>query len=256
MLLAYGIGFVLRGVGWRWAVPSLFALWVSQLKGTMSMSFGYHRAEILGALLSVLLIWGVTAALVVAALHRIASPQKVQGGLMLLTASIGTAANLFMAHILHIHSHGIGRIHTTHSESSAEGDSHASSSRCCSGGNSGTRALLPLRTHGCCSGSSSSSSSSGSSSGNVHENGHHKDEGHALQLQRRGSDLEQQRQQVAAAAEGDVYVRMEEDDPEAEIESMNLRAAYIHAVGDLLQNIGVMIASAIIWCAQIPKPKP
>ncbi|CDI74390.1 cation efflux family protein, putative [Eimeria praecox] len=120
---------------------SLFALWVSQLKGTMSMSFGYHRAEILGALLSVLLIWGVTAALVVAALHRIASPQK-----------------------------------------------------------------------------------------------------------RRASDAEQQQQQAATAGgEGDVYVRMEEEDPEAEIESMNLRAAYIHAVGDLLQNIGVMIASAIIW---------
>lgn len=41
-------------------------------------------------------------------------------------------------------------------------------------------------------------------------------------------------------------MRMEED-PETEIESMNLRAAYIHALGDLLQNIGVMVASAIIW---------
>nr|PUA83825.1 slc30a2 protein [Toxoplasma gondii TgCATBr9] len=36
-------------------------------------------------------------------------------------------------------------------------------------------------------------------------------------------------------------------DSERNYENMNLRAAYIHALGDLLQNIGVMIASALIW---------
>lgn len=30
-------------------------------------------------------------------------------------------------------------------------------------------------------------------------------------------------------------------------ENLNLRAAYVHALGDLIQNIGVMIAAALIW---------
>ncbi|CDJ63450.1 cation efflux family protein, putative [Eimeria necatrix] len=225
---------------------SLFALWVSQLKGTLSMSFGYHRAEILGALLSVLLIWGVTAALVVAALQRIAAPEKVEGGLMLLTASIGTAANLFMAHILHIHSHGIGRIHTGHGAEveGAHSSSSNSNSGCCAD-NSEARALSPVRSAGCCGSSGNSSSNNRAKNNSYDLHGHDKNDARTLLLQKGPNDIEQQ-QQTAAAAKDDVYVRMEED-PETEIESMNLRAAYIHALGDLLQNIGVMIASAIIW---------
>ncbi|KAL8273480.1 hypothetical protein Esti_002546 [Eimeria stiedai] len=224
---------------------SLFALWVSQLRGTLSMSFGYHRAEILGALLSVLLIWGVTAALVVAALDRIASPVPVQGGLMFLTASIGTAANVFMAHILHIHSHGIGLVHTESHKHHSNSSSSSSSS-----------AVSPQHNsrHGgpCCSSSKKYAHVHSKREGG---NGNEGQETELLLLQQDGNEAAAQQQQqqqqlqpaAAAAASGtDVYVQLEED-PETEIESMNLRAAYIHAVGDLLQNIGVMIASAIIW---------
>ncbi|KAL8426875.1 hypothetical protein Efla_002483 [Eimeria flavescens] len=240
---------------------SLFALWVSQLRGTLSMSFGYHRAEILGALLSVLLIWGVTAALVVAALDRIASPVQVQGGLMFLTATIGTAANVFMAKILHIHSHGIGRVHT---EQHQHAPAAAASS--CSSSTVSPQQLTPKHAQApsCCGSSSNSSSSSSSSSNAAHihpkkdcGSSHKGPETELLLLQQEGeeglADQQLQQQQQAAAAApaaaggaADVYVKLE-GDPETEIESMNLRAAYIHALGDLLQNIGVMIASAIIW---------
>lgn len=30
-------------------------------------------------------------------------------------------------------------------------------------------------------------------------------------------------------------------------EDINLRAAFIHVIGDLIQSIGVLIASAVIW---------
>lgn len=42
-------------------------------------SFGYHRIEILGAVLSVMFIWMVTGALVWEAGHRIFNPVKVDG---------------------------------------------------------------------------------------------------------------------------------------------------------------------------------
>ena len=224
------------------------------------MSFGYHRAEILGALLSVLLIWGVAGALVIAAVHRIAAPEKVEGGLMLLTATIGTAANLFMAHILHIHSHGIGRVHTGsgegHPPPTAAGA--AGGDTCCCSTTKDAAAPVPAaaappaappaaahaHAAGCCSTSRHTSSS------HPKHQDHRCEETTSPLLQQphgsRDTTEQQQAAAAAAAAGGDVYMRMEED-PETEIESMNLRAAYIHALGDLLQNIGVMIASAIIW---------
>ena len=39
---------------------SLFAAWAVTWRGHSAYSFGFHRAEIIGALLSTLMIWGVT----------------------------------------------------------------------------------------------------------------------------------------------------------------------------------------------------
>lgn len=39
---------------------SLFAIWVGQREPTRQMLFGWHRAEVIGALTSVLTIWLVT----------------------------------------------------------------------------------------------------------------------------------------------------------------------------------------------------
>ena len=39
---------------------SLFALWVARRPATQKMSFGYYRAEVMGALCSVLIIWVLT----------------------------------------------------------------------------------------------------------------------------------------------------------------------------------------------------
>ena len=41
------------------------------------MSYGYHRAEIIGALASVLLIWGLTFWLVVEAIYRVINPPGI-----------------------------------------------------------------------------------------------------------------------------------------------------------------------------------
>ena len=34
---------------------------------------------------------------------------------------------------------------------------------------------------------------------------------------------------------------------ETDEQNINLRAAYVHVIGDLIQSIGVMIASIIVW---------
>ena len=53
------------------------------------MSFGWHRAEVVGALVSVLLIWVVTGVLVsVAALRLATGDTEVQPGVMLITSGV------------------------------------------------------------------------------------------------------------------------------------------------------------------------
>jgi zinc transporter 2 len=66
------------------------------------MSFGYHRAEVLGALGSILIIWGLTVVLVYEATIRIINKSIVnQPLIMLITAGFGLFCNLVMAKILY-----------------------------------------------------------------------------------------------------------------------------------------------------------
>jgi zinc transporter 2 len=58
---------------------SLFAAWAVTWRSHSSYSFGYHRAETIGALLSTLMIWAVTGALIWEAVQRILFPEPVDG---------------------------------------------------------------------------------------------------------------------------------------------------------------------------------
>ncbi|XP_064220016.1 probable proton-coupled zinc antiporter SLC30A3 isoform X3 [Aotus nancymaae] len=90
---------------------SLFSLWLSTRPATRTMTFGWHRSETLGALASVVSLWMVTGILLYLAFVRLLhSDYHIEGGAMLLTASIAVCANLLMAFVLHQagppHSHG------------------------------------------------------------------------------------------------------------------------------------------------------
>ncbi|XP_071432834.1 proton-coupled zinc antiporter SLC30A2 [Pithys albifrons albifrons] len=86
---------------------SLFALWVSSRPPTKTMNFGWHRAEILGALLSVLSIWVVTGVLVYLAAQRLLSGDyNIEGGVMLITSACAVAVNIVMGVALHQTGHG------------------------------------------------------------------------------------------------------------------------------------------------------
>ncbi len=81
---------------------SLFSMWVADRAPTKRLSFGWHRAEVLGALISVLLIWVVTGVLVYLAVERLASGQyDIDAPVMLITSAVGVAFNLVMGFTLH-----------------------------------------------------------------------------------------------------------------------------------------------------------
>ena len=80
---------------------SICALKIGKRRPTKKFTYGYLRAEVLGALGSVLIIWFLTVFLVVEAVDRIIHPTEVDGVIMLVTASIGLLCNIVMGKILH-----------------------------------------------------------------------------------------------------------------------------------------------------------
>lgn len=79
---------------------SIFALWLATRPATSRLSFGFHRAEIIGALLSVLLIWLLTGVLIYEAVWRVMHPEDVNGKLMFIVAAGGLVVNATMGMIL------------------------------------------------------------------------------------------------------------------------------------------------------------
>ncbi|KAG0364113.1 hypothetical protein BGZ54_007829 [Gamsiella multidivaricata] len=67
---------------------SLIAIWLSEQPATKRHSFGYHRAEVLAALMSVFIIWILTAVLLMEAFERIKNPHTIDGKMMCVVASI------------------------------------------------------------------------------------------------------------------------------------------------------------------------
>ncbi|KAM6950687.1 putative proton-coupled zinc antiporter SLC30A4 [Lycodopsis pacificus] len=146
---------------------SLLAVWLSTKPPTSRFTFGLHRLEVVSAVLSVLLIYILTAVLLYEAVQRTVHQEfDIDGDVMLITAAVGVAVNLVMGFLLnqngHLHSHG----HSSH----GHGHSH---------------------------GSAAASGSQSAGSGQQHG-------------------------------------------------SLAVRAAFIHALGDLVQSVGVLIAAYIV----------
>jgi zinc transporter 2 len=85
---------------------SIAALWIGKKKANSKYTFGYYRAEVIGALISVITIWILTYMLVEEAVERIVHPIPINAPVMLLTAIIGLVCNLAMMKVLHSSPHG------------------------------------------------------------------------------------------------------------------------------------------------------
>lgn len=80
---------------------SLAAIWISSKPQSHKMNFGFHRAEVLGALISVLSLWLITGILVYMAVERIVYPNFKLNAILMIYASIfGIFANFVMCVVL------------------------------------------------------------------------------------------------------------------------------------------------------------
>ncbi|KAG7385198.1 hypothetical protein PHYPSEUDO_001740 [Phytophthora pseudosyringae] len=239
---------------------SLFAIWMSTRPATRRLSFGFHRAEVIGAVTSVLVIWVLTGVLVYEAVIRFVEclepnpTEHVDGKLMFIVAVIGLLVNLVLMQILgHGHSHG-GHGHSHGSEGghvSSHGKGHGHSH-----GDSN-------QDHGC---EKNLGDNGGHGHGEMLHDGHsnictasprddHEGHYHSHRLSpqsRRHSHEEGHSHGHGHAHGGHVHADLElghNDKLKAKksLENLNIRSAYIHALGDFIQSIGVCIAGALIW---------
>uniref|UniRef100_A0A8C5T7Y0 Proton-coupled zinc antiporter SLC30A8 n=1 Tax=Malurus cyaneus samueli TaxID=2593467 RepID=A0A8C5T7Y0_9PASS len=86
---------------------SLFSLWLASKPPTKQFTFGWHRAEILGALMSMVIVWMVTGVLTYLACMRLLHPDyDIDATVMLITSACAVLSNILLSVILHQTGHG------------------------------------------------------------------------------------------------------------------------------------------------------
>jgi zinc transporter 2 len=118
---------------------SLFAVYLGNKKASKTHSYGYVRAEIIGALFSVIFIWIMTIFIFIEAidrLKRIINKETIEIDplVMIITSFVGLGVNIIMACFLHgtgtghkcSHGHGHGHDHDhSHGHNHHHGHSHS-----------------------------------------------------------------------------------------------------------------------------------
>jgi cobalt-zinc-cadmium efflux system protein len=72
---------------------ALAAIWIANRPASDERTFGFYRAEILGAVVNAVLLFGVAAYILFEAWQRVMAPPPVAGGVMLVVAVAGAVAN-------------------------------------------------------------------------------------------------------------------------------------------------------------------
>ena len=265
---------------------SIVSLYVSRKAATSSYSFGFHRAEILGAIVSVLLIWALTGVLLVEAFDRFAHPVPINGVVMFAIATLGLCVNVSMGTLLmysgHGHSHGLpgsshGHSHggdsDDHGHGHSEDDEHDEHDGHDHGHghNHGGAAELTISTDksgllaGAATGGNAAAhrhrSSYGSDSllasdhsdDDGHGHGHGGGHGHSHDGDGHGDhDDHDDTHGHSHSASTNKKSNLENMSFYDKLfnnpnHNINLRAAMVHVLGDALQSLGVMLAAALIW---------
>jgi cobalt-zinc-cadmium efflux system protein len=80
---------------------ALAAIWIAGRPPSDERTYGFYRAEILGAVINAVLLFGVAAYVLFEAWRRLVDPEPVASGLMLAIALVGAAGNAVSVWLLH-----------------------------------------------------------------------------------------------------------------------------------------------------------
>ena len=229
-------------------IISALSVSLASRKASLKRSYGYIRAESIGALFSVILIWALTAWIFIKSVDKLITNNydSLDPFYMLVSALFGFFVNCIMAFCLHSHegiSHGHGGCGHTHSHT--HGHTH---------GHSHHHHDHDHKDHhhhehnhqGC-------KNKSAPKDYHVHEHPH-------------GEDYEDQKKDRSDSYEESGLNATYNDSLQEKLvskkkklknismievhENHNIRAAWIHILGDMVQSLGVVIFSTIIYFKQ------
>ncbi|PIN25558.1 Zn2+ transporter [Handroanthus impetiginosus] len=198
---------------------SLFSLWAAGWEATPRQSYGFFRIEILGALVSIQLIWLLAGILVYEAIARLINDTgEVQGSLMFVVSAFGLLVNIIMALLLG-HDHGYGHSYD-HEHGHAHDHGHDHGHHRYEGHDHGSDDDR-MHNHGV----------TVTSNQRPYEHDH-----------THGGDLSELLLNRSSECES-----KSKNGHKKKPRNINLQGAYLHVLGDSIQSIGVMIGGAIIW---------
>lgn len=73
---------------------SIVAVLVARRQASHQYSFGFQRAQSIGAFASMALVWMLTIYLIIEAIERIRNPEEIDGKIMFFVALLGLAVNI------------------------------------------------------------------------------------------------------------------------------------------------------------------
>ncbi|CUS20902.1 LAQU0S02e00958g1_1 [Lachancea quebecensis] len=198
-------------------IIALWAVNVSKNRGAdASYTYGWKRAEILGALVNAVFLIALCVSILIEAIQRFFQPQEIENPkLVLIVGCLGLASNLIGLVLFHEHGHSHGHSHSYgESESldadyeSGHGHSHASASPDESSHNIGE--MLPSNVVESYSREASPLLGNKDSNGNAQVDHEHK----------------------------------------KNQKSLNMHGVFLHVLGDALGNVGVIATALFIWKTQ------
>ncbi|RZS20032.1 hypothetical protein BHM03_00052508 [Ensete ventricosum] len=209
---------------------SLFSIWASGWEATPRQSYGFFRIEILGALVSIQLIWLLTGILVFEAISRLRHDTgEVQGVLMFIVSAFGLVVNIVMAVLLgHDHGHGHGGHDHGHG---SRGDGHDERSH--------------IHSH-----VNHAHSHSNVNHGHTHHHDDHEhdaEHGHSHAIGPNHAEDSRNKEHLKPLLHQSEEAPTSREDAKEKTRNINVHSAYLHVLGDSIQSIGVMIGGAIIW---------
>ena len=211
-------------------IVAIIAARLAQVPPNTSNTFGYHRAEVLAALYSMSCLWVVSLFLAIEAIRRgyvfltDEDAAVVDGKIMSITAAIGVVVNISLAFILggdhhhhghshdHSHDHGHSSSHLNHNDHDHNHTDHDDDHH-----------------------------DHDEHHDHSHEHSHHNDNESQNLLANNNNDEE------SPTTYDSTNGTVEKKTTSAMDDNLNLKAAYLHVLADLLQSFCVFFSGLVIW---------
>ncbi|CCE90235.1 cation diffusion facilitator family transporter TDEL_0B01060 [Torulaspora delbrueckii] len=203
-------------------ISLLVALWAVDVAKNRnpdaSYTYGWKRAEILGALINAVFLIALCFTILIEALQRLISPPVIENPKLVMYVGIaGLLSNLVGLVLFHDHGHSHGHSHGGSGEHDEEAAGHSHS-----------------HFYQSADGSEDSRASIDHSSTNIHEVWpqavveRFSNEGTALLGAKKGDNALKKKSKKA-------------------VRSLNMHGVFLHVLGDALGNVGVIVAALFIW---------